>query len=365
LDGLGHFSSVPTLLETHSPLRTYFCSNKTGETRKESKSANGVDDDESGVTLEDVVSAYRKRMGRTAFGRAGLNVDVNSDKEEEEEEEDQQQGLTTPRSDEPETPRSDETETPRQESPKPMSKDDLKKVYEDMYKMKPGFGEEGKLESESKNGDNNGENTSPAVDTKWENTTRGKDFLVNGMKWDKEEIESSSESSEGVEWEPIKTNASRRPLPKHTVNLTPAEAAFIARQQLQRDGLMGGGVEVNAGEEGEGEGGDYEIDEESWERINQLNATLPNFTIREEVNFWLHGSQEGISEADYLAGESEEEVEDEDDGIDWKVELGEEEDGEGGELEEEYDDDLSDDFSDDGIEDVTPKVNQYWGQQRK
>jgi hypothetical protein len=58
-------------------------------------------------------------------------------------------------------------------------------------------------------------------------------------------------------------------------------------------------------------------------------------------------------------------VEDEDDGIDWKVELGEEDDGEGEELEEEYDDDLSDDFSDDGIEDVTPKVNQYWGQQRK
>jgi len=294
----------------------------------------------------------------------------------------------------PESPRPASLTQPRTPSPEPLSKDELKKVYEDMYKMDSG--NTNNIEESKSQDDDVAEepkdNTSPVVSTKWETTNRGKDFLMNGMKWDKEEgvqdigegdeeeegdndDTGSFSSSEGVEWEPMS-----RPLPKHTVNLTPAEAAFIARQQLQWE------QEAKGGNEWSGDDGDdsYKIDDDAWERIDNLNATLPNFTIREEVNFWLHGSQEGISEADYLVGESEEEDGDEDeDGIDWKAELGEaaaevedEEEDEwvGNDADADADNDNDDkdkdkdkdkdDFSNDGVEDVTPKVNEFWGHRK-
>ena len=125
-----------------------------------------------------------------------------------------------------------------------------------------------------------------AASAKYATTNRGKEFLVNGMRWnvDSDELETnenpseksnpsdSTSDSDEIDWKPMEMPGDperlSRPMPKHTVDLTPAEAAFIARQQESKH------QSANT---------DYQMDEEAWKRVDEFSATLPNFTIREEV----------------------------------------------------------------------------------
>jgi len=67
---------------------------KEKKERQSKKIGREADDKDDGVTLEDVVNAYRTRVGRTAFGRAGMmdNDDEGEEKEVEEEEKEVRRG---------------------------------------------------------------------------------------------------------------------------------------------------------------------------------------------------------------------------------------------------------------------------------
>ena len=171
--------------------------------------------------------------------------------------------------------------------------------------------------------------------------SRGKDFLVNGMKWkggevgedEKEDIDDEEEqttsSDDGMDWQPSTEDQTLPDLFAHSVNLTEAEAKFIARQQqnlseaeaafIARQSSSPSRIGDEDGEEGEV--AEARWDQEAFMRREDFSRTLPNWTVREEVNFWLHGegddeyinSEEDISseEEDEESGESELDTEDE------------------------------------------------------
>ena len=135
------------------------------------------------------------------------------------------------------------------------------------------------------------------VDSDYSN--RGKEFISNGFKWqegdynaatageggndndndndsqedydyDKYRMDSDSE----IEWQPMGDGEGGEGVTQqflHTVNLTEAEAAFIARQKE----------------------GDAAVEKDLEDKMNKIHtdfsSTLPNWGVREEVEFWLHG----------------------------------------------------------------------------
>ena len=115
---------------------------------------------DEGVTLENVVKEYNVRMGRTAFGRAAFDEDDNEDVEKKVEE--------------PSAHSSPMERSPQKPSTPPLTKEEMREMYDNMYKANPSAKVDDKEKVEVKQkecSDGTEENNgSPMADTKWEQT---------------------------------------------------------------------------------------------------------------------------------------------------------------------------------------------------
>ena len=279
------------------------------------------EEQEEGVTLESVVKAYRRRMDgegspiksptKLTFEEE-VNVAKEEEREEKEEEEEKEKEVVAP---------------PRTPSPPSMSKEEVQSMYDNMYNFDQNGGEEegGEEKAGGETAAENAEQSSPLADTRWQQTDRGKAFLVNGFKWGAEEAvlqeegEGEEESDEeGVEWAPEEFSM---PMPNpsmmHSVNLTAAEAAFISRQQaplttaeaefMERERSRREAARAEEREVEQGGGEESSDGEEIVDKHFDFSKTLPNWKDMEEIKFWLHGDfDDGFDEEEESESEEEE-----------------------------------------------------------
>ncbi len=318
----------------------------TSSSSSRTKNKSSISNDTLRTTLEEVVNEFRKRESTSSTPVSPTFSTPASPTSPAQSKSPSSSHVTSPQS--PPTP-----PTP------PMSKDEMAAMYDRMY--------EPKVSSPSAEGSSSPVNvSSPPVDTEWEETTRGRDFLVNGFKFSSSEKkigggeshsedeeddaeDGCSQESDGIDWKPmtrpVNPEEMSMPMPNlGSVNLTEAEAAFIARQQVSSrndDGeqyMRGTGYD----EETKEMGGDFFADAPP--NLNDaFTKTLPNWTVKEEVEFWLHGSLES----------------DDEDSIEW---TDSDDDDEGDSRHHHCEDDFEEEKQVNiETEEAIPSINQFWG----